>query len=256
MSPEQLQSLIPQLLDITQRAGEEILKVYRTEFDVRYKDDKSPVTEADMAAHHLILSSLKALTPDIPVLSEESAHVPWSERRQWTTYWLVDPLDGTREFLNRSGEFTVNIALIHDHQPALGVVGVPVTGDLYWGGETLGAWRKDSEGQIVKLEVAERPPKLRVLASKNHLNAATTAYIDKLGPIELLQAGSSLKICRIAEGKADLYPRLGPTAEWDIGAAHAVLLAAGGSVKTEEGEPLRYNTKEDLINAGFVASAR
>lgn len=256
MSPEQLQELIPHLLDITQRAGEKILKVYRTDFEVQYKDDKSPVTEADMAAHHLIVDALGALTPDIPILSEESAEVPWSERSQWRTYWLVDPLDGTREFLNRSGEFTVNVALIHDHQPILGVVGVPAARGLYWGGKMLGAWQKKTGGEVTRLKVTEPPPKLRVLASKNHLNDDTKAFIKMLGPVELVQAGSSLKICLIAEGRADLYPRLGPTCEWDTGAAHGVLAGAGGQLATLDGESLLYNCKSSLTNPSFVAVGR
>lgn len=255
MEDQALQTLIPALLDITRRAGDEILKVYRTDFDVRYKEDSSPVTEADMAAHHVIVDSLRQLTPDLPILSEESAQVPWSERKQWRTYWLVDPLDGTREFLNRSDEFTVNIALIEDHLPVLGFVGVPVTGDIYWGGETLGAWHRRKTGQVSRLNVSAPGAALRVLASKNHLNPETQTYIDRLGPVELIQAGSSLKFCRIAEGKADLYPRLGPTSEWDTAAAHALLLGAGGAVTHVTGESLLYNKKESLLNPYFIAKS-
>lgn len=258
MSPKQLQDLIPSLLEITRRAGEEILKVYRTDFEVQYKDDKSPVTEADMAAHHLIVDALQELTPDIPVLSEESTGIAWAKRKHWQRYWLVDPLDGTREFLNRSGEFTVNIALIDNHRPVFGVVGVPVSGDIYWGGALTGAWHSSADGDLEQLHVVEPHSPLRVLASRNHLNPDTKAFISALrdtwGPIALVQAGSSLKICRIAEGRADLYPRLGPTSEWDTAAAHAVLLGAGGRVICLKGEPLLYNRKQNLLNPSFVAS--
>lgn len=256
MDHQTLQALIPGLLDITRRAGEAILDVYRTDFAVQYKGDNSPVTEADMAAHHIIVEGLKQLTSDVPILSEEAADIPWQIRRQWYRYWLVDPLDGTREFLGRSGEFTVNIALIEAGRPILGVVGVPVTDDFYWGGKRIGAWHQNHYGPVRRLNVVVPGSTPRVLASKNHLNEETRAYIDTLGPVELVQAGSSLKICRIAEGKADLYPRLGPTSEWDTAAAHAVLLGAGGQISAEGGEPLLYNLKESLLNPCFIAKAR
>ncbi|MAM00612.1 3'(2'),5'-bisphosphate nucleotidase CysQ [Hydrocarboniclastica marina] len=253
MDKNAIQAIIPELLEIAEAAGEAILEVYRTVIAVEYKGDNSPVTAADMAAHHIIMDGLTRLTPDTPILSEEAANIPWSTRQQWQRYWLVDPLDGTREFLNRSGEFTVNIALIEGGQPILGVVSVPVTGDYYWGGEATGAWHRGSVGTVRELKVSAPASKLRVLASKSHLNEETRAYIDKLGPVELVQAGSSLKICRIAEGKADLYPRLGPTSEWDTAAAHAVLLGAGGRISTVKGDPLLYNQEETLLNPHFIA---
>ncbi|WP_336367045.1 3'(2'),5'-bisphosphate nucleotidase CysQ [Marinobacter sp. C2H3] len=245
--------LLPKVLAIAESASDAVLAIYQTDFAVDFKDDKSPITAADIASHKIIVSGLAALTPDIPVLSEEGAQMPWSERQQWARFWLIDPIDGTRDFTQRTGEFTVNIALIEHGEPVLGVVTAPALGEAFWGARGEGAHKRERNGVSHAIQVATPGHVQRVVASKNHLNSDTRAFIEQLGEHELVQAGSSLKFCRIAEGRADIYPRLGPTSEWDTGAAHAVLLAAGGSIRTLEGEPLRYG-KEDVLNPFFVAA--
>ncbi|WP_111495369.1 MULTISPECIES: 3'(2'),5'-bisphosphate nucleotidase CysQ [Marinobacter] len=248
-----LSSLLPEVIRIAEAASEKVLAIYQTDFSVEHKDDKSPVTAADLASHDVIVKGLKALTPDIPILSEESANAPWSERREWQRFWLVDPIDGTKDFVNRNGEFTVNIALIEDNAPVMGVVTAPALGTVYWGIVGEGAGKRDAEGNEQRLAVVEPPASKRVVASKNHLNDETRAFIEQLGEHCLVQAGSSLKFCRIAEGAADIYPRIGPTCEWDTGAAQAVLEAAGGKVRKLDGSPVTYG-KEDVLNPFFVAS--
>lgn len=247
------ESLLDKLLEIADTAGEKVMAIYQTDFEVETKEDNSPITAADIASHHVIVDGLKALTPDIPILSEESANAPWEERRNWGRFWLVDPIDGTKDFTNRTGEFTVNIALIENGEPVMGVVTAPALNEAYWGIKGQGAWKREADGSTRKLQVVNPPEAIRTVASKNHLNQETRDFIDQLGNHELVQAGSSLKFCRIAEGQADIYPRLGPTCEWDTGAAHAVLVAAGGKVTQLDGTPLAYG-KEDVLNPYFVAS--
>jgi len=240
---------------LAKRAGEAILSVRDACLaqDHQVKLDGSPVTQADLAAHRVIMQGLAALTPDIPVLSEEGQTV--LEPGDRSRFWLVDPLDGTREFVAGSGEFTVNIALIDGATPAFGVVYVPVTAELFWGGATMGAW-VEHEGVQGPLRVASPSTEpLRVMASKRHLNADTQDFLDKLGSISLVNAGSSLKFCRIAQAQADLYPRLSPTCEWDTAAAQAVLEGAGGHVFKLTGEPLKYG-KRDPLNPSFIASSQ
>ncbi|WP_404363773.1 3'(2'),5'-bisphosphate nucleotidase CysQ [Marinobacter sp.] len=248
-------SLLPDVLKIAEAASQKVLEIYRTDFKVEFKEDKSPLTAADTASHDVIDERLQRLTPDIPILSEESANAPWNQRRHWHRFWLVDPIDGTREFTNRSDEFTVNIALIENGIPVLGVVTAPALGEVFWGVKGEGAFKRESDGRERRISVVVPPSAKRVVASKSHLNEETRAFIEKLGDHKLVQAGSSLKFCRIAEGKADIYPRLGPTCEWDTGAAHAVLSAAGGKVETLDGKPLLYG-KEDVYNPNFVASGK
>jgi len=247
------QSLLDKVLEIADTASRKVMEIYQTDFEVQTKDDNSPITAADIASHHVIVDGLKALTPDIPILSEESANAPWDERKGWTRFWLVDPIDGTKDFTNRTGEFTVNIALIENGEPVMGVVTAPALEEAYWGIKGQGAWKREADGSTRKLEVANPPKAVRAVASKNHMNEETSTFIEQLGDHELVQAGSSLKFCRIAEGQADIYPRLGPTCEWDTGAAHAVLVAAGGKVTQLDGTPLAYG-KEDVLNPYFVAS--
>lgn len=247
-------ALAQQILRIAEEASVEVLKIYQTDFEVNFKADESPITAADLAAQKVINQALVELSPDIPVLSEEAAAIPWSTRRHWHRFWLVDPIDGTRDFTQRSGEFTVNIALIEHGEPVLGVVTAPALGEAFWGVKGEGAWKREADGRVRRLSVVVPPARKRVVASKNHLNDDTRAFIESLGDHELVQAGSSLKFCRIAEGRADIYPRLGPTCEWDTGAAHAVLSAAGGKVTRLDGSPLRYG-KEDVLNPHFIASA-
>lgn len=243
-----------QLLKIADQASERVLQIYQTNFQINYKPDHSPITEADTAAHQIITAGLRSLTPDIPILSEEGQDIPWQERKHWQRFWLVDPIDGTRDFTQRTGEFTVNIAMIENGTPVLGVVTAPALNQAYWGVVGEGAYRRDHTGIVQPIQVAEPKAIKRVVASKNHLNAATQSFIEEnLGEHELVQAGSSLKFCRIAEGQADIYPRLSPTSEWDTGAAQAVLEAAGGKVVTLEGNPLQYG-KQNVLNPYFVAA--
>ncbi|MEM7082216.1 MAG: 3'(2'),5'-bisphosphate nucleotidase CysQ [Pseudomonadota bacterium] len=238
------------MIDIACGAGRRILDVYDSDFNVEHKADESPLTAADLAAHTYIVEQLQALTPDIPILSEESATIEWETRRDWDPYWLVDPLDGTKEFVKRNGEFTVNIALIRDHAPVLGVVHVPVSGDTYCGDTQSGAFliHEDDRTTIQVRPCKETPV---VVGSRSHRGALLDEYLSRLGPHEMTPMGSSLKLCLVAAGRADLYPRLGPTSEWDTAAAHAVVSAAGGQVVDLNGSPLRYNAKADILNPHF-----
>jgi len=237
---------------IARAAGNEIMAVYAQDFNVIQKADSSPLTQADLAAHRVIVSKLPALDAGLPILSEESADIAWSERRNWSRYWLVDPLDGTREFIKKNGEFTVNIALIENGEPILGVVYAPVIDWLLVGGRGFGAyWQKDGISGIAT--VADSGVPLRVAASRSHRDEKTQGYLDRMGSADTFGIGSSLKFCKIATGEIDLYPRFGPTSEWDTAAAQAVLEAAGGGVFTLDGKPLLYNTKESLLNPHFIA---
>lgn len=251
----QMNSILPDVIKVADEAGQRVLHIYQSDFKINYKDDSSPITAADIASHEIIEKGLRRISRDIPVLSEEGADIPWEERRHWRRFWLVDPIDGTKEFTQRTGEFTVNIALIEDGEPVLGVVTVPALKEAYWGIKGEGAHRRDRSGRVQPIRVVESRQSVRVVASKNHLNDETRSFIENLGEHEFLQAGSSLKFCRIAEGRADIYPRLGPTSEWDTAAAHAVLVAAGGKVETLDGTPLRYG-KEDLQNPYFIAKGK
>jgi 3'(2'), 5'-bisphosphate nucleotidase len=244
-------------IDIARRAGAAILEVYESgEIAVADKSDASPLTQADLRAHRTILDGLHALTPGWPVLSEESATADYAERAQWSRYWLVDPLDGTREFLSRNGEFTVNIALIEAHQPVLGVVYAPARQLLYYGIPGAGAFRAHADepaSAIVVKRHAQSP--LRIVGSRSHRGDSLDNLLAHLGSHQLIAVGSSLKLCMVAEGSADLYPRLGATCEWDTAAAHAVVLAAGGLVTTTAGTPLTYNSHPDLLNPHFLVYA-
>jgi 3'(2'), 5'-bisphosphate nucleotidase len=243
---------------ITRRAGAAILEVYHTEdFGVEHKADDSPLTRADRAANAVIEEGLRALSFSAPIVSEEGRAVPYAERAQYSRFWLVDPLDGTKEFIKRNGEFTVNIALIERGRPVLGAVFVPVTGELYYAAAGQGAWYLETpESSPEKIQAASftlQDANLKVVASRSHLNEATQAFMDKLNAPEIVSRGSSLKILELAKGEAHLYPRLAPTMEWDTGAAHAILLEAGGKMISEEtGGELPYN-KENLLNHFFVA---
>jgi len=239
---------------IARTAGREILKIYDSDFAVERKQDDSPLTAADLAAHRAIVAGLNVLTPQIPILSEESAEqAAWEVRRQWARYWLVDPLDGTREFVKRNGEFTVNIALIEEQRPVLGVVFAPVLDEMFWawrGGHAFG--QSDQSGKV-ELRTRPRATPLLVAGSRSHADPRTLAALDKLGPYELKALGSSLKFCRAAQGAVDLYIRYGLTSEWDTAAGQCVLEQAGGGVTQMSGEPLRYNTKDSLLNPDFIA---
>lgn len=241
------------VLDLAHRAGQAILDIYNQDFEVEHKADESPLTAADLAAHKLIVAGLTAMTPDVPVLSEESAALPWDTRKQWQQYWLVDPLDGTREFVKRNGEFTVNIALIDQGVPVFGVVHVPVSGISYLGKRGHGAAKIDAAGTRSTITAtADRQTPLRIAGSRSHAGDSLQRFLDKVGPHQIVSMGSSLKLCLVAEGSADIYPRLGPTSEWDTAAAQAVVEAAGGLVTDTAMQPLRYNTKDSLLNPHFL----
>jgi len=243
---------------IAKQAGHAILDIYHGHIDVTYKADHSPLTLADQASHQVITTALAQLTPDIPVISEESSAAEQATRTALPVYWLIDPLDGTKEFIKRNGEFTVNIALIVNGVTTFGVVGVPVLDRWFWGGAAYGAFRQEKAG---KPEVMYCQPHVagtpwRVVGSRSHAtNQDIIDYLAARGEYTLTSIGSSLKFCIIAEGNAELYPRMGPTCEWDTAAAQAVLEGAGGSVcDLVTGEPLRYS-KADILNPFFVASA-
>lgn len=246
---------ISELEPIARAAGDAILTIYREPFVVEYKQDESPLTAADQGAHEVIVQALTLLTPDIPVLSEESDAETMQARLGWSRYWLVDPLDGTKEFVSRNGEFTVNIALIEEGRPVWGLVYAPVLDKLWYGGKGMGAWRvADGTHKAIQTRPHEAGQAWRVVGSRNHLSQETLDYLAPFGEIELVSMGSSLKFCIIAEGGAELYPRLAPTCEWDTAAAQAVLEGAGGSVTQLDGSSLAYN-KPDILNPWFVARA-
>ena len=247
-----MKSLIDPVVALAIDAGQAILEVYSSEFEVQSKDDNSPLTQADLASHHCIVAGLEALTPGMPIISEESGLPSFEERSSWEKYWLIDPLDGTKEFVNRNGEFTVNIALIDKQKPVFGVVYVPVQNKTYIGCEGYGAERRDSDGSISKIQVASTSgDPVRIVGSRSHRGASLDAYLQNLGECDMIPMGSSLKFCVIAEGDADLYPRLGLTSEWDTAAAQAVVEQAGGSVVTLDGKAMKYNTKSDILNPFF-----
>ena len=261
------ETLLEAVVRIADEAAAEILDVYeRDDLGVTIKQDESPLTEADQRAHRLIVDCLGTLhTPysgsPLPVLSEESAEIPFSERSQWSHYWLVDPLDGTKEFIKRNGEFTVNIALVAEGKPVLGVVHVPVTGVTYAGSQDEGAWKFTSGMAREPIQVRALPTAdaIQVVASRSHRDARVDRVIEAIeqgpGRTELVSMGSSLKICLLAEGSADLYPRLAPTSEWDTAAAHGVLAAAGGRIVDTAFNELVYNSKDSVLNPFFIAMA-
>jgi 3'(2'), 5'-bisphosphate nucleotidase len=247
-----LAGLAHALLPIVSRAGAAIMQVYGSSFAVQHKGDDSPLTMADLESQRIIIEGLSQLTPDIPILSEESAAAPWTERQSWRELWVVDPLDGTREFVKRNGEFTVNVALVVEHEPVLGVVAAPAHDLMYWGAAGIGAYSQTGASATRIQTVAPQQP-LRVVGSRSHASAQTASYLARLGPHTLTGVGSSLKFCLLAEGKAELYPRFGATSEWDTAAGQALLEAAGGHVTRMDGHRLRYNCRESLINGDFVA---
>ena len=252
-------ALVEGAIAIARAAAAAILEIYDGEFEVERKADASPLTAADMAAHHVIVDGLARLTPDIPVLSEESAHeVDAVQRRGWERLWLVDPLDGTREFVKRNGEFSVNLALIERGEPVFGVVLAPVGGALWHGARGGHAYRRDGDAERrVQAQVPPAQP-LRVAASRSHHSQRSDEFLarahrEAAGGIAMVSLGSSLKFCRIAEGSLDLYPRFGPTSEWDTAAGQCVLEAAGGAVLDPRGRPFRYNQRDGLLNGDFIA---
>lgn len=254
MQTKELSSLLEIAKRASVEAGEKIMEIYdSSDFEIELKGDNSPLTKADKAAHDLIMSYLDKT--EVPVLSEEGRDIPFEERSQWEYLWVVDPLDGTKEFIKRNGEFTVNIALVKNGVPLLGVVYAPVLKKLYSAAKGLGAWIK-AEGVEKQLsendEIDLKQPNLRVVASRSHLNSDTQEFLDKLTEPQIVSMGSSLKFMLIAENQADIYPRFAPTMEWDTAAAHAVLLEIKADVVDLERNSLMYN-KENLLNPYFQA---
>jgi len=254
------QQLMHEVVKLAGLAGEAILPFWRAEVAVTNKADDSPVTAADLAAHRVIADGLQALAPQIPVLSEEDCNIPLAERQGWQRWWLVDPLDGTKEFIAGSEEFTVNIALIEQGEVVFGVVSVPTTGRCYFGGRSLGAWRVEAGGQAQPIQVRSAPPadgRFTVVASRRHSSPQQEALLAGLGAavgeLELANIGSSLKFCLLAEGSADCYPRLAPTSQWDTAAAQGVVEGAGGEVINLDGQAFRYPPRESLLNPFFLA---
>lgn len=241
------------VIQLAKDAGRRIMEIYDSDFRVGHKDDNSPLTAADLASHHCLVEGLEALRPRYPVLSEESSQLPFAERSAWETYWLIDPLDGTKEFVKRNGEFTVNVALIHQHQPVLGVVYAPAMDLCYFASEGCGAFRQQGNEEPVSIYAAAHAHHpLRVVGSRSHGGDALGVYLSRVGEHTLVSIGSSLKLCWVADGGADLYPRIGLTSEWDTAAAHCVVTEAGGEVTNLAGQPLRYNTKDSILNPFFL----
>ncbi len=245
--------MISPALKIARDAGSRIMAIYETDFEIETKADNSPLTSADKASHSTIVRELEKLTPDVPILSEESSEIPYAERSKWDQYWLLDPLDGTREFIARNGEFTVNIALISHHKPVLGVVHVPARNQDYFGCQGAAAFKRDGEELPRQIHVTSKAHSpVRVVGSRSHRARSLDRYLKNLGEHVMVGMGSSLKLCLVAAGEADIYPRLGPTSEWDIAAAHAVVDSAGGHVTGLDGQPILYNTKSDILNPHFI----
>lgn len=247
-------ALLEKIRGVAEQAGVAILEIYGRGFSVAEKNDRSPLTEADMAAHHSIVSALSTLTPAVPVLSEESVDLYQQQRRQWPLFWMVDPLDGTREFIKRNDEFSVNIALIENHRATLGVVHAPVAGYSCSGGVGLKAERIEKSGSRSQLQATRQASKcLRITMSRSHPDPRLRRLLDNMGDYQLQPMGSALKFCLVASGQADIYFRFGPTSEWDTAAGQAVVEAAGGQVTDFNMQPLEYNRRDSLLNPDFVA---
>lgn len=251
--------LLLDVCNIAIQAGNEILNFYNEDIEFISKDDLSPLTKADLASNKLILHLLNNLDVNIPILSEESI-VDWKTRKTWNRYWLVDPLDGTKEFIKKNGEFTVNIALIENNNPILGIIFVPVKSTLYFAQKNYGSYKihtrveLNSLDRAKKITVSNQSASLRVIGSRSHSNDNFTNWVNEKFPkAKIIQVGSSLKFCLIAEGGAEVYPRFGPTSEWDIAAGHIILNEAGGRISTFENNSINYNTKEDILNPEFYA---
>lgn len=246
--------LLEPVIALAKQAGRRILDIYGTDFQVDIKEDDSPLTQADLAANDCLVNGLTGLKPRHPVISEESVSVPFSERSAWKSCWVIDPLDGTKEFIKRNGEFTVNVALIFEQEPVLGVVYAPVPGLCYFAAEGCGAYKQIGDQTPTAIRVKERlNSHVTVVGSRSHQTVPLMLFLSRLGEHELTSMGSSLKLCLVAEGSADLYPRIGPTSEWDTAAAHCIVKEAGGRVTDLQGQELRYNARESFLNPYFLA---
>ena len=244
--------LLPQVVELTKQAGQKIMSLYSCDFSIVQKKDDSPVTEADMAAHAMIDDGLEEIAEQYPVLSEESTAIHFEDRVRWERYWLVDPLDGTREFIDCTDEFTVNIALIENHSPILGVIYAPALNVSYFAARNFGAYKQEGDGIARRIHVHKhRRNKAIIAGSRAQRSDSLNQFLKNLGDYEFKIMGSSLKSCMVAEGKADIYPRLGPTAEWDTAAAHCIVEEAGGHMTDINMQTLAYNTKDSLLNPHF-----
>ena len=269
--PKKELELIETVIRISKEAGSKILEIYdnpvyfyednRRKFDDPrplsvLKKDSSPLTIADIASHEIIVNSLRKINPSIPILSEEASDIPFKVRSKWDEYWLIDPLDGTKEFLKRNGEFTVNIALIKENIPILGIIHIPISNETYWGSTKLGSFYLKDNKEKHKISVAENTNSpLRIVASRSHPSKSLESLLKKKDQYKIINKGSSLKLCLIASGEADIYPRFGPTSEWDIAAGQAILESAGGAIITNRKQRLHYNESESYLNPNFVASS-
>ena len=246
--------------NISVEAGRIILDFYNKNLNITFKADESPLTQADLASHKLITDSIKKITPNTPILSEEE-FIEWDLRKKWKKYWLIDPLDGTKEFIKKNGEFTVNIALIENNRPTLGVIYAPVSNELYFAKKNFGSFKILTSKQLNTLDNAKKisikinkTNKVKIIGSRSHSNPILQKWVSKnFNDFQILQKGSSLKFCLIAEGFADIYPRFGPTSEWDIAAGHIILEEAGGKLKSIDNKEILYNEKEDILNPNFFA---
>jgi len=250
-----IEQLIMSTVEIAKEAGEAITEIYNSDFDYQLKKDLSPITAADNLSHNIITERLKMLTPEIPILSEENCDIPYKIRSQWTQYWLVDPLDGTKEFIKKNGEFTVNIALIENNNPIFGVIHLPITNEIYWGSQVSGSFYSNESSDVEPISVSENHQNpMRIVASRSHPSDVLNSLLEKIANYEIINTGSSIKFCLIASGQADCYPRFGPTSEWDTAAGEAIVRFAGGHVVTTNGDSIQYNTKEDYLNPNFIVS--
>jgi len=251
-----LKNIQDDVIKLARLAGHRIMEIYEKDFSVFEKEDQSPLTEADLTSHQTIVNRLAEITPDIPVLSEESANEELQNRMSWDRYWLIDPLDGTKEFIKKNGEFTINIALIESHAPSFGVVYAPVLDTIYYGGRELGSFKEVGKEGADEIRTRKSTSGvMKIVGSRSHQSEEFKRFIRNYPNADIIPMGSSLKICLVAEGEADLYPRLGPTSEWDTAAAQAVLEGAGGQLEDyNTGKILGYNQKEDsLLNPQFLA---
>lgn len=250
-------ALISEIIQLAQKAGKATLTFWQKNIEINHKQDNSPVTEADLAANQIIVEHLSKLTPDIPILSEEACNIDYATRKTWKQWWVIDPLDGTKEFIAGNGDFTINIALINEGAVSFGVVFIPATASCYAGGKDLGTWCIDNEGNKQVIHCSKmHQNSMRVVASQRHSSEKQQLFLEQLAtltPISLKNAGSSLKFCLIAQGLADCYPRFAPTCQWDTAAAQGVLEGAGGMVFDENGDVLSYEARHDYLNPHFIA---
>ena len=250
------EQLIFSTIEIAKEAGEAISQIYNSDFDYQIKKDLSPITAADRLSHKIITERLKILTPEIPILSEENCDIPFKVRAQWADYWLVDPLDGTKEFINNNGEFTVNIALIKNNTPILGIIHIPISHETYWGSKNQGSFYLNANDDVVNISVSNiHKSPIRIVTSRSHPNEVLNDALEKIINYEIIKIGSSIKFCHIASGQADCYPRFGPTSEWDTAAGEAIVRYAGGHMVTLNGNLMHYNAKEDYLNPNFIVSS-